>query len=527
MRLIILAAALITPFAAAAGDSLSSYDRTLPSEYQKAPQFRQNWKTSVSSYQLRSSSASGLFSEISEKSPRSGKDAGSITKASFSITWDLDYQQKKDFCEFYGAEVNVEVRFTIPEWNSPEATDEERRQWDEFLGKLNSYNEYNKKIVKDEIDRLGSSLTGLRPVKTCQELQQNADQVGGGYLSIIARKLSNFREETQGGRVYGLEYPVFSQTEYVNAETGEVIRKGESAGQADRQPDEARERRLAEEKAARERRDEIERRESALVDEDEGGAKDRRTAAASPAAKPAGKGKTDAGKSPSGKAGSAAGTAQAKESSTGKSRKDSSESLTASGGSSGKAQAKSDGRKPWPQARPATDSEKKGSAAASGKDSGSASATAARKAGDGNGKTAAAQGGKDTAPAAATMAKPETGKIAATGSTKDSAAKKPAAAPAPKPSPETAAAPREQLRDTADYSAQRPAGSSTGRRQIIIRSGHKPITNYGSGELHETAPAASAGSSGKASGTAGEQGQGSSKKGSGYDSSQLDRMFGN
>ena len=47
MRLIILIAALITPLAAAAGDSLNSYDRTLPSEYQKTPQFRQNWRKSA------------------------------------------------------------------------------------------------------------------------------------------------------------------------------------------------------------------------------------------------------------------------------------------------------------------------------------------------------------------------------------------------------------------------------------------------------------------------------------------------
>ena len=72
---------------------------------------------------------------------------------------------------------------------------------------------------KTKIDRLGSSLTGLRPVKTCQELQQNADQVGGGYLSIIARKLSNFREETQGGRVYGLEYPSRSRQSRTSWET--------------------------------------------------------------------------------------------------------------------------------------------------------------------------------------------------------------------------------------------------------------------------------------------------------------------
>ena len=543
MRLIILAAALITPFAAAAGDSLNSYDRTLPSEYQKTPQFRQNWRTSVSSYALKSSHASELFVEISEKSPRSGKDAGSITRASFSITWDLDTLQKKDFCEFYGAEVNVEVRFTIPEWSSPEATEEERRQWDSFLGKLNAYNEDNKKIVKDEIDRMGSSLVGLRPVKTCQELQQNADQIGGGYLGIISRKLSSFREETQGGRVYGLQYPVFSQTEYVNSETGEVIRKGDRARAGQGKPDAVRKQGSADERKTGESREEIERRESALVDEDDDAPNESRRASSAARAK-AGDGKesrtvaaaASKAESPAkANAGKAQPAGKKEEGAAGK--KDS-----VSAGKRGKAAE----QKPWPQARPATETERKGSA---GKDSRQAAQAKPRKdaaapaPAAGAGKESAAAGVKKdngsasaaAAPAAKTVTPKE--EKSSAGSLKEplhgKAQEAPAAGKASGEASGDAAAraqPQEQSAPAPEeYHAPLPAGRSTGtgRRQIIIRSGHKPITNYGSGpvgDIRTASPAKESGSQGRTD--SGRKEGAAPAKGSGYDSSQLDRMFG-
>lgn len=135
----------------------------------------------------------------------------SITKVSYSFDWTLDTVQEADECKLYGAKVITNITLTMPRWEGIEKqTDDVRLQWGKYLENVVNYENRHNRIMEKVSHAIAERIRLIPKQAFCDDLIEKVNSLGSKGISDAKIKVKRYQSETGGGRLLGVQLPIFS-----------------------------------------------------------------------------------------------------------------------------------------------------------------------------------------------------------------------------------------------------------------------------------------------------------------------------
>lgn len=219
---------LIFSLSSQAANEFEKYEQVkLPPKYENLHVVNNNHYGNTT-YNISATSFDELADQLLANAPTNGRDIKSISLLQLSLDWNIKDQQTENYCDLVGIDLNSEINFTYPTWdsaNSSELSDENAEIWFTFLEAIFSYQDQNKKIINKHIDRLEKELQNVKPTKLCTELQAQINALGNETIDRINQEINALQYETQNGNIIkNFSYPSFQpQEEFSKASSASTV----------------------------------------------------------------------------------------------------------------------------------------------------------------------------------------------------------------------------------------------------------------------------------------------------------------
>jgi predicted secreted Zn-dependent protease len=127
--------------------------------------------------------------------------------ADWYIRWSVPIDSGGNRCQkpIY---VNVEMKYTLPQWNTPnDSPIELKNKWEKFIKSLKTHEDGHKENAVNGGKELLKSLNDLSDNYNCSELGKIADIRGNGILEEIRKNDLQYDDTTNHGFSQGARFP--------------------------------------------------------------------------------------------------------------------------------------------------------------------------------------------------------------------------------------------------------------------------------------------------------------------------------
>lgn len=200
---------LLSSVQVAAADDFEEYDRELPLKYERIRvDVEQDFSNET--YAI-DSSVDELGEMLLDRAPASGSGLKSLSRLILDVDWQISAEQRAHMCYLHGVKIINKTVFTIPYWDAPvDVSEADMEKWDSFIESVNAYQNENRKIINKHLDNFKRELENVRPVRLCDELKKNINDLGMSHLQSAATEISAIAQETNYGKDFkNLDYPDF------------------------------------------------------------------------------------------------------------------------------------------------------------------------------------------------------------------------------------------------------------------------------------------------------------------------------
>ena len=158
-------------------------------------------------YQIEGSTAGELRAQMNQLGPadRLGQH-DAYTK--WYVSWSYPYSIEGGECATGPVEVEVEVTFTLPQWDPPaDASQELMGKWNAYMTALQTHEDGHKDIAIQAGNEILQTLEALLAYPTCSELEKAADAAGEGVLDQYRQQETIYDRTTDHGATRNLRFP--------------------------------------------------------------------------------------------------------------------------------------------------------------------------------------------------------------------------------------------------------------------------------------------------------------------------------
>lgn len=205
----VFAVGLLSSVQMAVADDFEEYDRELPLEYERIRvDVEQDFRNETYSID---SSVDELGEVLLDRAPSSGSGLKSLSRLILDVDWQISAEQRAHMCYLHGVKIINKTIFTVPYWDAPgDVSEADMEKWDSFIESVNAYQNENRKIINKHLDSFKRDLETVRPVRLCDELKKNINDLGMSHLQNAANEISAIAQETNYGKDFkNLDYPDF------------------------------------------------------------------------------------------------------------------------------------------------------------------------------------------------------------------------------------------------------------------------------------------------------------------------------
>ncbi|WP_406545920.1 DUF922 domain-containing protein [Succinimonas sp.] len=180
---------------------------------------RENVNRNTTFYDVSAETPEDLHDIIEDSAPvNANTNKRSIVKVSYAINWNLDVRQEPDKCEFYGADINVDITTVMPNWMEVrEQSPDVQEQWSRYLADASKYSSRHDPIIIKASKKLAQKIRYVGKKRFCNDLIEAVNAIGDESLSGAEKMMARYKSETGNGRLMGVQVPVFAQSNYIKS----------------------------------------------------------------------------------------------------------------------------------------------------------------------------------------------------------------------------------------------------------------------------------------------------------------------
>lgn len=139
-------------------------------------------------------SVSGLSShELKEQMKKVGPGVESKVsgdaRTKWKVSWKYGFTQLPGGCRIHNVATSVQVTYIMPRWkNSADGSPELRERWQKYLTALQKHEDGHKDHGVDAAEEIETEIAGLKPMRSCIEVERAANSIANGIIEKYSRK---------------------------------------------------------------------------------------------------------------------------------------------------------------------------------------------------------------------------------------------------------------------------------------------------------------------------------------------------
>ena len=130
--------------------------------------------------------------DLKEQMKRNGPGASKVwgdARTKWQVNWSYGLLPVPGGCRVHKVATSVHVTFTMPRWTTPAAGSPElREQWDKFMKALQRHEDGHKEHGIHAAQEIESGIAGLRPMRSCGEVQNAANTFADNIIEKYKRR---------------------------------------------------------------------------------------------------------------------------------------------------------------------------------------------------------------------------------------------------------------------------------------------------------------------------------------------------
>ncbi|WP_019001254.1 DUF922 domain-containing protein [Succinimonas amylolytica] len=180
---------------------------------------REHVNRNTSFYDVSADTPEELHDIIESSAPLNvNTNKRSIVKVSYAINWNLDVRQEPEQCEFYGADITVDITTVMPNWTEVRnQAPEVQEQWSRYLADASHYSSRHDPIIIKASKSLAQRIRYVGKQRFCSDLIEAVNAMGDASLVGAEKMMARYKSETGNGRLMGVQVPVFAQSNYIKS----------------------------------------------------------------------------------------------------------------------------------------------------------------------------------------------------------------------------------------------------------------------------------------------------------------------